>query len=66
MADQKHAEQPKPQAKKETAPLGSAGASTDPAVHQMLAERAIAVSNDDEDAVKAADKALADLGVTVE
>jgi hypothetical protein len=62
MADQKS--DPKPQPKKEPAPdLGSAAASSDPVVHQLLAERAIAVSNDDKDAVKAIDGKLADLGV---
>jgi hypothetical protein len=67
MADQKPAEQKnaeqKPQPKK--APLGSAAESSDPAVQQLLAERAIAVSNDDKDAIKAADGHLADLGVSV-
>ena len=79
MAEQKNAERPaqQPEPKKESAPepkkapapsgpLGSAGASTDPAVHQLLAERAIAVSNDDRDAVDAADDKLAELGVSVE
>ena len=63
MADQKAAEQPKPKA-----PLGSAGASSDPLVHQLLAERAIAASDGvgDKDAVKALDAKLADLGVSVE
>jgi hypothetical protein len=64
MADQKPAEQkaaPK-------AALGSAGASSSPLVHQLLAERAIAASPgvDDKDAVKALDAKLADLGVSVE
>ena len=77
MADQKAAERQQPEPKREPAPepkkapapagpLGSAGASTDPAVHQLLAERAIAVSNDDKDAIDAADGKLADLGVSVE
>ena len=61
MADQKAAEQPKQQAKK--APLGDAGASADPAVQNLLAHRAIAVSNGDDDSVKAVDAQLADLGV---
>ena len=62
MADQKAAEQPK------TAPLGSAGASSNPLVHQLLAERIIAASDgvDDKAAVKALDAKLADLGVSVE
>jgi uncharacterized membrane protein YebE (DUF533 family) len=64
MADQKPAEQkaaPK-------AALGSAGASSDPRVHQLLAERIIAASDgvDDKDAVRALDAKLADLGVSVE
>jgi hypothetical protein len=66
MADQKPAQQPdpKPQPKKEPpAALGDAAASSDPLVHQVLAERAIAVSNGDGDAVDAADDRLAELGV---
>jgi hypothetical protein len=66
MADQKPAERPAPQsqAKKDPpAPLGDAGASTNPLVHQLLAERAIAVSNGDENAVDAVDGRLAELGV---
>lgn len=62
MADQKAA-----QAKKEPepapAPLGDAGASSSPAVHDLLAHRAIAVSNGDEDAVAAVNARLAELGV---
>jgi hypothetical protein len=61
MADQKA--DPKPQPKKEPAPLGDAAASTDPVVQNLLAHRAIAVSNDDKDAIKAIDGQLADLGV---
>lgn len=54
--------------KAEKAPLGSAGASSNPLVHQLLAERAIAASPgvDDKDAVKAIDGKLADLGVSVD
>jgi hypothetical protein len=66
MADQKAAQQPdpKPQPKKEpAAALGDAAASTNPLVHQVLAERAIAVSNGDDDAIGAADGRLAELGV---
>jgi acetylglutamate synthase len=64
MADQKPAEQkaaPK-------AALADAAASSNPLVHQLLAERAIAASPgvDDKDAVKALDAKLADLGVSVE
>jgi hypothetical protein len=70
MADQKPAERPaqQPEPKKEQPPvvLGSAGASTNPVVHQLLAERNIMASVDDKDAVKALDKRLADLGVSVE
>jgi hypothetical protein len=65
MAEQKNepkqAEQPKPKAA--PAPLGDAGASTNPVVQDLIAHRAIAVSNGDEDAVKAVDGKLADLGV---
>jgi hypothetical protein len=68
MADQKsepkQAEQPKPQPKKEPPPvLGSAAASTDPVVQNLLAHREIAVSNGDGDAVDAVDAQLAELGV---
>jgi hypothetical protein len=69
MADQKPAEQAKPQPKNEPkAPLGSAGASANPLVHQLLAERNIAASDgvDDKDAIDAIDAKLADLGVSVE
>ena len=55
-------DKPKPTAK---APLGSAGESGDPAVHQLLAERSIAESNDDKKAVEDIDKALGELGVTI-
>lgn len=53
------------------APLGSAGASSDPRVHQLLAERAIMTSAaaDGEDAtaaLAAIDGKLADLGVSAE
>jgi hypothetical protein len=51
-------------AKPEPAPvLGAAGESSDPVVHQLLAEREIAISNGDEDAVKAVNGRLAELGV---
>jgi len=46
--------------------LGSAGASSNPLVHQLLAERNIMASVDDKDAVKALDKKLAGLGVSVD
>lgn len=64
--------QEKPQAKEEApAPtLGSAAASIDPRVHQLLAERAIMASAeaDGEDAsaaLRVIDGKLADLGVSV-
>ena len=62
MADQK-AEQKAPAKAPAPAPLGDAAASTDPVVQNLIAHRAIAVSNGDEDAVKAIDGQLADLGV---
>lgn len=43
--------------------LGSAAASADPVVQNLLAHRAIAVSNGDDAAVRAVDGKLADLGV---
>lgn len=69
MADQqKAAERPAQQPEPKKAPLGSAGASASPLVHQLLAERNIAASEgvDDKAAVKAIDGKLADLGVSVE
>jgi uncharacterized membrane protein YebE (DUF533 family) len=65
MAEQPKSEQ-KPPARK--APLGSAGASSNPLVHQLLAERIIAASDgvDDKDAIDAIDGKLAELGVSVE
>ena len=65
MADQKAAERPQPKKEPEPAPavLGDAAASADPVVQNLLAHRAIAVSNGDEDAVKAIGGQLADLGV---
>jgi hypothetical protein len=52
-----------------SAPLGSAGASSNPLVHQLLAERAIMASaaadgEDVKSALKAIDQKLADLGVS--
>lgn len=66
MADQKAASAPQPK-KEPAAPLGDAGASSNPLVHQLLAERIIAASDgvNDQDAVKAIDGKLADLGVSV-
>ena len=65
MAEQKAAERPQPKKEPEPPPavLGDAGASADPAVQNLLAHRAIAVSNGDDDAVNAVDAQLADLGV---
>jgi hypothetical protein len=67
MADQKtQPQQQKAAAEPAAAPvLGSAGASSNPLVHQLLAERAIMASVDDKDAVRALDGKLADLGVSV-
>jgi hypothetical protein len=65
MSDEKKSEpkaESKPAAK---APLGSAGESSDPAVHQLLAERQSAESNGDKKAIEAIDDKLAELGVTV-
>jgi hypothetical protein len=66
MADQKPSAPPpaKPAAKEPPPPvLGDAAASTNPVVQQLLAHRAIAVSNGNDDAVKAVDAQLAELGV---
>lgn len=74
MAD-KPEQKPTPQPKKEepppTAPLGSAAASIDPRVHQLLAEREIMLSakaagEDAGAALAAIDAKLADLGVSAE
>ena len=62
MAEKKADEQPKA-AVTGTANLAAAGASSDPAVHQLLAERETAISNGDAGAVKALTAQLADLGV---
>ena len=66
MAEQKVPAQPAP-AKAAPAPvLGSAGASSNPLVHQLLAERIIMASVDDTAAVAVLDGKLAGLGVSVE
>lgn len=67
MAEDKKAADGQPK-KAPGAPLGSAAASGNPLVQQLLAERVIAASDgvNDEDAVKAIDGKLADLGVSVE
>jgi hypothetical protein len=64
MAEQKAAAE-RPQLKKEPDPavLGDAGASADPVVQNLIAHRAIAVSNGDEAAIAAVDAELAELGV---
>ncbi len=62
MAEQK-APAKVPQKAPDPAPLGSAAASTDPAVQNLLAHRQIAVSNGDEAAIAAVDARLAELGV---
>ena len=61
MADQKAAGPPQP--KKDAAPLGDAGASPDARVHDLLAQREIAIRNGDEDAASALTGQLAELGV---
>lgn len=43
---------------------GRASESSDPAVHQLLAQRQAAVMNDDTDALAEVDKQLVDLGFT--
>jgi hypothetical protein len=65
MAEQPKSE-PKQSGQPKPAPLGSAGASSNPLVHQLLAERNIMASVDDKDAVDAIDGKLAALGVSVE
>jgi hypothetical protein len=61
--EQKHAEPAKQEPKAAPAALGDAAASTNPVVQNLLAHRAIAVSNGDDDAAKAVDRQLAELGV---
>jgi len=51
-----------PPVKPRPATLAPAAESSDPAVHQLLAERDIAARNGDEDAAKAATARLAELG----
>jgi hypothetical protein len=63
MADQKSDPRPQPQKAAPPPVPGSAAASTDPVVQDLLAHRAIAVSNGDDAAIKAVDGQLADLGV---
>jgi phage tail tape-measure protein len=60
-------QQPEPKAEPTPEPahaaaLGDAGASTDPAVHQLLAQLEIHERNGDEDGVKTVTGRLADLG----
>jgi hypothetical protein len=65
MAEQKGEQKAAPPRAPEPAPavLGSAAASTDPAVQQLIAHRAVAVSNGDERAAAEVDAKLAGLGV---
>jgi hypothetical protein len=63
MAEDKPAPKAQAPPKPPPAALGDAAASTNPVVQNLLAHRAIAVSNGDEDAVKAVDAELAALGV---
>lgn len=53
---------PKPTTEAVARELRPAAASSDPAVHKVLADRQTAVLNRDADATEAADKRLADLG----
>lgn len=66
MPEKKPADQPQ-EKQADSPPLGSAGASSSPLVHQLLAERIIAASPGVEDkaAVAAIDEKLAGLGVSV-
>jgi hypothetical protein len=52
----------KPESKAAAGKLAPAAASGDPEVHALLAELETAKSNDDDDAVQAVTKKLADLG----
>lgn len=57
--------EPKKAAAKPAEPSGDltpAGEASDPAVHQLLAEKQTAVANGDDDAVKALDRQLNELG----
>jgi len=75
MAEKKPDGQPQQQAEPQPPPepppapppaqgdLGVAAESIDPVVHQLLAEREIAISNGNEDAVQAVNARLAELGV---
>ena len=65
MADKKAAEQAKVDEILHVPPpvLGAAGESSDPAVHQLLAERETAISNGDTAAVESLTARLAELGV---
>ncbi len=63
MPAEKPTEKPSPKASPEPAPLGSAAASLDPAVQNLLAHRDIAERNGDKDAVADLTARLAALGV---
>jgi hypothetical protein len=62
MAEHK-APAPKKEPEPPPAPLGSAAASANPVVQNLLAHRQIAVSNGDDAAIAAVDAQLAELGV---
>jgi hypothetical protein len=70
MADKHVApEKEKSEAPKVTAPAVTkvpAAESSDPQVQKLLADRQTAVANGDDDAVKAVDKQLSDLGVSAQ
>lgn len=53
---------PRPTPALAKAQLAPASESSDPAVHQLLAERQTAISNDDADAVRTINARLAELG----
>lgn len=53
---------PRPAPAPVKAQLAPASESSDPAVHQLLAERQTALSNDDADAVRGINARLAELG----
>ena len=63
MAEDKKAAAEQPKKAAGPAPLGDAGSSSDPRVHDLLAQREIAVRNEDKAAVEALTAQLADLGV---
>ena len=62
VADAKSEPKPEPEPKAASGKLAPAAASGDPEVHALLAEQETAKSNEDDDAVQAVTKKLADLG----